>query len=204
MDVGRCSGHFQAFYYEVATGSCQQFEYSGCGGNANRFHSKDQCENLCLRNHNVPIRIGLAGAGRVEQVPTHPGGLSQNGNGNNNGDQQSCEHPKDTGPCNRFVTKWYFNKGDGTCNRFHYGGCEGNSNRFENEQECRNKCGDYIDTCHLPKVSGPCAGKNERFFFNTATKICESFTFGGCLGNNNNFRTIEECEARCGGNRQFI
>ena len=76
MDVGRCSGHFQAFYYEVATGSCQQFEYSGCGGNGNRFHTKEQCENLCSHSSqsvpHVPIRIGLAGAGRVAHVPQHP------------------------------------------------------------------------------------------------------------------------------------
>ena len=134
MDVGRCKGRFSSYYYEPATGSCQQFDYTGCGGNANRFHTKEQCENLCLRGHSVPIRVGLAGAGRVQEVPRHP--IADNEN--------PCESPKDTGPCNKFVTKWYYNKADGTCNRFHYGGCEGNTNRFETEQDCRDKCGEYI------------------------------------------------------------
>jgi hypothetical protein len=33
-----------------------------------------------------------------------------------------CEASKDTGTCKQFSTKWFFNKVDGTCNRFHYGG----------------------------------------------------------------------------------
>lgn len=54
-----------------------------------------------------------------------------------------CEAPKDTGPCNRFVTKWYYNKIDGTCMRFHYGGCGGTDNRFDSEQQCKNACGNF-------------------------------------------------------------
>lgn len=54
-----------------------------------------------------------------------------------------CELPKDTGPCNRFVTKWYYNKIDGTCTRFHYGGCGGTDNRFDSEQQCKNACGNF-------------------------------------------------------------
>jgi hypothetical protein len=54
-------------------GECLPFDYTGCGGNSNRFHTKEQCESLCLRREpSIPIRIGLAGAGRVENVPHHP------------------------------------------------------------------------------------------------------------------------------------
>ncbi|VDK71749.1 unnamed protein product [Anisakis simplex] len=54
-----------------------------------------------------------------------------------------CEQPRETGPCDRFVTKWYYNKADGTCNRFHYGGCEGNANRYDTENACKAECGEY-------------------------------------------------------------
>lgn len=120
-----------------------------------------------------------------------------------------CDALKDTGSCNRFVTKWFYNITDGTCNRFHYGGCEGNGNRFETEQECKNKCSDHIgkfmkkiiilfvDTCLLPKVVGPCAGKNERYYFDKHSQECFKFEYSGCLGNNNNFRSIQDCEDRC-------
>uniref|UniRef100_A0A914D7A5 BPTI/Kunitz inhibitor domain-containing protein n=1 Tax=Acrobeloides nanus TaxID=290746 RepID=A0A914D7A5_9BILA len=177
MDAGRCRGRFPSFYYDFARGECLPFDYTGCGGNSNRFHTKEQCESLCLRREpSIPIRIGLAGAGRVENVPHHPP-IQQREQAQ---DKHVCEHPKDTGPCNRFVTKWFYNKGDGTCNRFHYGGCEGNPNRFETEQQCKQTCGEYTDTCYLPKVVGPCAGKNKRFFYNQSTKQCTEFEYSGC------------------------
>lgn len=48
MDIGRCNGAFQSYYFERATGTCEPFRYSGCGGNANRFQTKEQCEELCV------------------------------------------------------------------------------------------------------------------------------------------------------------
>ena len=51
--------------------------------------------------------------------------------------------------------------------------------------------------CTLPSDPGPCRGFFPRFFYNVDTKRCEGFTYGGCLGNDNNFEAIEECEATC-------
>uniref|UniRef100_A0A7E4W9T4 Papilin n=1 Tax=Panagrellus redivivus TaxID=6233 RepID=A0A7E4W9T4_PANRE len=176
-DNGHCGGSFDAYYYEVSTGTCSQFKYTGCGGNQNRFHSKEECENVCVR----PLSVPQAG-------PAAPVASSDS----------PCDQPKDTGPCRSHTTKWYYKKEDGTCLRFYYGGCQGNENRFETEQECRQKCGDHIEACQLPAAPGPCSGQNDRFFFNKATHKCEAFKFGGCMGNNNNFRSIEECEQTCG------
>ncbi|MCA9556844.1 MAG: BPTI/Kunitz domain-containing protein, partial [Myxococcales bacterium] len=36
-----------------------------------------------------------------------------------------------------------------------------------------------------------------RWFFNTASGQCEEFIYGGCGGNENNFETRAQCEARC-------
>lgn len=76
MDVGRCQGSFESYYYEKATGTCEQFRYSGCGGTANRFHSKQQCEELCMRPAFVPPRFGHAAAGRVSYPPMRTNELS--------------------------------------------------------------------------------------------------------------------------------
>jgi len=51
--------------------------------------------------------------------------------------------------------------------------------------------------CSLPKVTGPCEATMPRFYYNSATKSCESFTYGGCQGNRNNFHTKAQCETTC-------
>lgn len=38
-----------------------------------------------------------------------------------------------------------------------------------------------------------------RFFYNATSGQCEMFTYGGCGGNDNNFRTVADCRATCSG-----
>ncbi|XP_042299854.1 papilin-like, partial [Sceloporus undulatus] len=54
------------------------------------------------------------------------------------------------------------------------------------------------DVCRLPKVVGPCEAVFPRWFFNWETQKCEGFNYGGCGGNENNFKTLEECTLACG------
>lgn len=74
LDVGRCEGHFDSYYYNFQNGECEQFQYSGCGGNANRFHTKEQCNNMCLKGAAITapsfggIRTGLSSF-----APQYPG-----------------------------------------------------------------------------------------------------------------------------------
>lgn len=51
--------------------------------------------------------------------------------------------------------------------------------------------------CEQPKVVGRCRAAVERYYFDTATESCTSFTYGGCDGNQNNFDTLENCQAHC-------
>jgi hypothetical protein len=54
-----------------------------------------------------------------------------------------------------------------------------------------------IVICNQPKATGPCKANFRRFYYNSTTKNCESFIYGGCQGNENNFHTIAECAKTC-------
>jgi hypothetical protein len=52
--------------------------------------------------------------------------------------------------------------------------------------------------CAEPLDTGPCDAAIARYGFNPATLRCESFVYGGCAGNGNNFESFEACTAACG------
>lgn len=55
----------------------------------------------------------------------------------------------------------------------------------------------FREQCALKQEPGPCKALKLRYFFNIDSGRCESFEFGGCGGNDNNFLNKEECEDSC-------
>jgi hypothetical protein len=53
------------------------------------------------------------------------------------------------------------------------------------------------DTCQLPVDIGTCQDFVMNWYFDTASKRCHQFNYGGCGGNENRFQTEAECEGRC-------
>ncbi|XP_064165123.1 protein AMBP [Anguilla rostrata] len=53
------------------------------------------------------------------------------------------------------------------------------------------------ESCQLAPDVGPCFGLMQRFYYNSTLMACQPFTFGGCLGNQNNFVTEKECLQSC-------
>nr|XP_008117945.1 PREDICTED: protease inhibitor 3-like [Anolis carolinensis] len=51
--------------------------------------------------------------------------------------------------------------------------------------------------CHLPPDAGPCFGYIPRYFYNPKSDKCEKFIYGGCRGNQNNFKTFKSCHYTC-------
>lgn len=49
---GNCKGHQWKWYYDFVRDRCIQFDFSGCGGNQNRFHSQSSCITYCLNPSN--------------------------------------------------------------------------------------------------------------------------------------------------------
>ncbi|XP_053099832.1 protease inhibitor-like [Hemicordylus capensis] len=52
--------------------------------------------------------------------------------------------------------------------------------------------------CRLPAKIGPCRGSFHFYYYDSTTKTCEMFHYGGCGGNDNRFLTKQECLRVCG------
>ena len=44
---GTCDAYFPAFYHDAKSGLCRPFAYGGCGGNDNRFETREACLAAC-------------------------------------------------------------------------------------------------------------------------------------------------------------
>ena len=47
-DPGLCRGSIKSYYFDLNTGTCNEFKYGGCFSNYNKFENKEQCERVCL------------------------------------------------------------------------------------------------------------------------------------------------------------
>ncbi|KAL5517701.1 hypothetical protein EMCRGX_G003301 [Ephydatia muelleri] len=127
------------------------------------------------------------------------------GNANNFKSREECEkscNPRvvcnaspEAGPCYAYFPSFFYNSTSGKCERFVYGGCQGNANRFGTEQQCNNKC-----VCSQPKEIGDyCKAKIPAFYYNAQNRRCEPFYYRGCGGNSNRFYDVKTCLETCGG-----
>ncbi|NWH70517.1 SPIT1 inhibitor, partial [Piaya cayana] len=75
--------------------------------------------------------------------------------------------------------------------------CEQYAREFNRLQKINvtSKQGHCVD---LPDT-GQCTESIPRWYYNPFTEKCDPFTYGGCGGNNNNFKEEEECMKSCSG-----
>ena len=58
-----------------------------------------------------------------------------------------CSFQPDSGPCEALSTQYFWNLNTRRCEKFAYGGCAGNINRFPSLSMCGIKCGKYTNKC---------------------------------------------------------
>ena len=113
----------------------------------------------------------------------------------------ACKIKPDFGICNR-PDRFYFTPTK-FCNKYSSvlqiaknitSECERNQNNFNTKKECLQTCGD----CYSKPEKGPCKANIQRYYFDKDRKICKKFTFGGCKGNGNNYKTKKACFDTCG------
>ncbi|XP_059610562.1 papilin isoform X1 [Phlebotomus argentipes] len=244
---GPCTGYLPMWYYDSDRNQCTQFVWGGCLGNNNRFESLEECQSACVVDSSAPPCEQPVDQGPCQGAferwyfdadsdvcrPFIYGGCR--GNKNNYATEHSCHYhckkpgvhrerdlcvlPTEVGNCQNYTARWYFDTRESRCRSFYYGGCGGNKNNFESQEECVNRCERMPTTttqaprrppvhedrvfrreyCFVHPDGGDCRGDAivARWYYNKDEGVCAQFAYTGCGGNLNNFLTEEECESNC-------
>jgi len=122
------------YFYNQDISRCEKFLFRGSKGNANNFLTLDQCIRTCESEEesqqNTPhIEADISEWSSVEMdyQTTYV-------------KEKVCFQRADTGPCTDLIMKYFYSPFVEACQPFFYGGCLGNTNRFNSWEECNAFC----------------------------------------------------------------
>nr|CAD2194969.1 unnamed protein product [Meloidogyne enterolobii] len=184
-EPGPCTSNLIYWNFNVANGHCRQFNYSGCGGNGNKFGSRLECEQRCLSS------IKKCPGGQLPLKDAQ--GLLVDCSNTSCPPSFSCH----SSICCQLILQK-------EPSREQLPILEGTSTTTIKVLEASplalpetEKLEKSENICSLPKDRGPCDQYQMRFYFNKDLGECKYFFYGGCEGNSNNFARVEDCEKAC-------
>ncbi|KAJ6638506.1 Papilin, partial [Pseudolycoriella hygida] len=189
-ELGEGQNYVTRWYYDTKEERCRQFYYGGFGGNDNNFLDEQSCLARCEQQQTTTTTQRSRPREEEQQQPRQP----QSGSGD---ETNICFLDYDSGECRVSEARYYYNKVDGFCDVFAYGGCGGNANNFRSVEECEQQCGHVQDPCTMPPVYGQCQDNLTRWYYDQRSEECYEFSFTGCAGNKNNFHSERDCRNQC-------
>ncbi|XP_045388077.1 kunitz-type protease inhibitor 2 [Lemur catta] len=140
--VGRCRASIPRWWYNVTDGSCQQFVFGGCRGNANNYQSKEECLKKCAGVTEKSIDdLAASRNGADSSDPSVPRRQDPDDLSSDIFNyEEYCTAKAVTGPCRAAFPRWYFDAEKNACDNFIYGGCQGNKNSYLSEEACMRRC----------------------------------------------------------------
>ncbi|XP_077561741.1 papilin-like isoform X11 [Haemaphysalis longicornis] len=126
LKQGSCNGKIPRYFFNITSGFCDVFTYTGCDGNENNFASHEDCMAECEAHIAEDLDVLL--------------------------DRELCHQPLDEGHCRpsdsgsseatsaSMEMRFYYDVQKEQCMRFYYNGCGGNDNNFRTVAGCNLTC----------------------------------------------------------------
>ncbi|XP_071097116.1 uncharacterized protein [Haliotis cracherodii] len=95
-------------------------------GDMTRNMTMNMTRNMTMGDHMKPGQVE-----EPESIPPH------------------CQLAPKPGMCRAFMPKWFYNHTSNRCEKFVYGGCNGNDNKFNTVEECYEECHEEANPCKM-------------------------------------------------------
>ncbi|CAJ0593741.1 unnamed protein product [Cylicocyclus nassatus] len=160
-EQGNCGTYSNRWWFNAKTGNCEEFIYSGCQGNSNNFETYKECQDYCRDARSEPQCIQgtaltdsngnfIICGGSTAASTTCPANHYCYYDGTTYGccptQAYTCSLSYKSGAsCGPAVTRWYYDSTTRTCQTYSFNGCDGNSNNFATQQDCKDYC--RVESC---------------------------------------------------------